>query len=95
MNKGFADLWLKPYFIVHKELPHSYLVEFKYVKREQEAEIKNPNSTLTQSIYAEATAQLQRYATDPRILIGKVETTLHLLRVIYCGWEIVSCEELG
>jgi len=94
MNKGFADLWLQPNFIVHKELPHSYLVEFKYAKREQEADIKNPNSALTQSIHEEADAQLHRYAADPRILTAKGTTTLHLLRVIYCGWEMVSCEEV-
>jgi len=94
MNKGFADLWLQPNFIVHKELPHSYLVEFKYAKREQESEIKNPDSALKQSLNAEADAQLHRYAADPRILASVGKTTLHLLRVIYCGWEMVSCEEV-
>ncbi len=95
MNKGFADLWLQPNFIVHKELPHSYLVEFKYVKREQEAEIKNPDSPLSQKINTEAAEQLHRYAADPRILASMGKTTLHLLRVIYCGWEMVSCEEVS
>jgi hypothetical protein len=95
MSKGFADLWLQPNFITHKELPHSYLVEFKYVKREQEAEIKNPESALTQTLIAEANAQLHRYAADPRILASVGNTTLHLLRVIYCGWEMVSCEEVA
>jgi len=94
MNKGFADLWLQPNFIVHKELPHSYLVEFKYAKREQESEIKNPDSALKQSLNAEADAQLHRYAADPRILASVGKTKLHLLRVIYCGWEMVSCEEV-
>jgi hypothetical protein len=95
MNKGFADLWLQPNFIVHKELPHSYLVEFKYVKREQETEIKNPDSPLSQKINTEAAEQLHRYAADPRILASMGKTTLHLLRVTYCGWEMVSCEEVS
>jgi hypothetical protein len=45
-------------------------------------------------INVKAEAQLQRYATEPRILASVGKTTLHLLRVIYCGWEMVSCEEV-
>ncbi len=94
MGKGFSDLWLTPNFIAHPEMQHCYLIEFKYVKREQEAEIKNPESALVQKLNTEATEQLQRYASDPRILYAKAKTTLHLLRVIYCGWEMVTCEEV-
>ena len=94
MGKGFADLWLTPNFIAHPEMQHCYLVELKYVPRTQEAEAKNPESALVQKINSEAEAQLHRYATDPRILASVGKTTLHLLRVIYCGWEMVSCEEL-
>jgi len=94
MGKGFSDLWLTPNFIAHPEMQHCYLVEFKYVKREQEAEIKNPESALAQKLNAEATEQLRRYATDPRILYAKAKTTLHKLRVIYCGWEMVEFEEV-
>ena len=94
MGKGFSDLWLTPNFIAHPEMQHCYLIEFKYVKREQEAEIKNPESAFVQKLNTEATEQLQRYASDPRILYAKAKTTLHLLRVIYCGWEMVTCEEV-
>jgi len=94
MGKGFADLWLTPNFIAHPEMQHCYLVELKYVPRAQEAEAKNPESALVQKLNAEAEAQLQRYAADPRILASVGKTTLHLLRVIYCGWEMVSCEEV-
>ena len=94
MGKGFVDLWLQPNFIAHPDMKHSYLVELKYVTRAQEAEVKNPQSTLVQKINAEAEAQLQRYATDSRILASLGTAKLHLLRVIYCGWEMVSCEEV-
>jgi len=94
MNKGFVDLWLQPNFIVHKEMLHCYLVELKYVPRNQEAEAKNPQSTLVQKLNSDASEQLHRYAADSRILAAKGNTTLHLLRVIYCGWEMLSCEEV-
>jgi len=94
MGKGFVDLWLQPNFIVRPHMQHCYLVELKYVKRDQEAEVKNLTSALVQNLNTEATEQLQRYAADPRILAAKGNTTLHLLRVIYCGWEMVACEEV-
>jgi hypothetical protein len=94
MGKGFADLWLQPNFIVRPNMRHCYLVEFKYVKREQEAEVKNPESSLVQRLNAEASEQLLRYANDPRVISYKGNTTLHLIRVIYCGWEMVGCEEI-
>lgn len=95
MGKGFVDLWLQPNFIGSPGIKHCYLVELKYVPRTQEAEAKNPESALVQKLNAEAEAQLHRYATDPRILASVGKTTLHLLRVIYCGWEMVSCEEMA
>jgi len=94
MGKGFADLWLTPNFIAHPQMQHCYLVELKYVPRAQEVEVKNPESALVQKLNADADAQLHRYASEPRILASVGKTTLHLLRVIYCGWEMVSCEEV-
>jgi hypothetical protein len=95
MGKGFVDLWLQPNFIVRPNMKHSYLVELKYVPRAQEIEAKNPESALVQNLHADANAQLQRYAAEARILASVGKTTLHLLRVIYCGWEMVSCEEVS
>ena len=94
MSKGFPDLWLAPNFIAHPEMQHCYIVELKYVARNSEADAKNPDSVLVKQLTAEANAQLHRYATDTRILASVGTTTLHLLRVIYCGWEMVSCEEV-
>ena len=94
MGKGFVDLWLQPNFIAHPHMKHSYILELKYVPRSQEVEAKNPNSALSQKLVAAANEQLQRYATDARILASLGSTKLHLLRVVYCGWEMVSCEEL-
>jgi len=94
MGKGFVDLWLQPNFIVRPNMKHCYIVELKYTLRSQEAEAKNPESALVQKLTAEANEQLQRYAADPKILAAKGATTLHLLRVLYCGWEMVSCQEV-
>ena len=94
MGKGFADLWLNPNFIAHPKMQHCYLVELKYVPRAQEADAKNPESALVQKLNADAEVQLHRYAADPRIVASVGKTTLHLIRVIYCGWEMVSCEEM-
>ncbi len=94
MGKGFVDLWLQPNFIVRPNMKHSYIVELKYVPRAQESEAKNPESALIQKLNDEADAQLRHYATEPRIVASVGKTKLHLLRVIYCGWEMVSCEEV-
>jgi len=94
MGKGFADLWLQPNFIVRPNMKHCYLVELKYVKRDQETEVKNPSSELVQKLNNEATVQLHRYASDSKVLATKGNTTLHLIRMIYCGWEMVECEEV-
>ena len=75
-------------------MQHCYLVEFKYVSRDLETEIKNPNSALAQRLGNEAADQLRRYATDIRVQEGKGNTELHLIKVIYCGWEMVVCEEV-
>ena len=95
MGKGFVDLWLQPNFIVRPNMKHCYLVELKYVPRTQEAGAKNPESALVQKLNADADAQLHRYASDTRILASLGKTTLHLIRVIYCDWEMVSFEEVG
>lgn len=94
MGKGFSDLWLTPNFIAHPEMLHCYLVEFKYVKREQEVEIKNHESALILKLKAEAAQQLQLYSNDAKVLANQGTATLHLLTVIYCGWEMVLCEEV-
>ncbi len=95
MGKGFSDLWVTPNFIVHPEMEHCYLVEFKYVTRDLEAQVKNPKSALAKRLKVEASEQLRRYATDARVMTGKGNTTLHLIRLIYCGWEMVGCEEIA
>lgn len=95
MSKGFPDLWLAPNFLAHPEMEHCYIVELKYVPRSAEVDAKNPTSTLIQKINADANQQLQRYAIDKQIINSVGKTALHLLRVIYCGWEMVSCEEVG
>jgi len=75
-------------------MKHCYIVELKYVPRSSEVDAKNPDSALVQKLNAEANQQLQRYAADKQILASVGKTSLHLLRVIYCGWEMVSCEEV-
>jgi hypothetical protein len=94
MGKGFVDLWLQPNFIVRPNMRHCYIVELKYVPRTQETEVKNSVSALVKKLKTDATDQLLKYASDSRILAAKGKTTLHLLRVIYCGWEMISCEEV-
>ncbi len=94
MSKGFPDLWLAPNFLAHPEMGHCYIVELKYVPRSSEVDAKNPDSALVKKLNADANQQLQRYAADKQILASVGKTTLHLLRVIYCGWEMVSCEEV-
>ena len=66
-------------------MPHSYIVEFKYLKKgakkaEQEAQ------------RAEGIKQLKNYAKDKKVPALAKGTTLHLILVQYRGPAMSNCE---
>lgn len=85
---GYADIFLCPLTDIYTDMTDSYIVELKYCKTDtSEAQLKH--------LFADASAQITRYA-DSDIVREAVKTTkLHKLVVIYRGAEMVACEEIG
>jgi hypothetical protein len=86
MGKGFVDLYLEPFFPKYDDINYGYLIELKYIKRSELTD------TLKQEKIDEASAQLQQYATDPRVT--KNRGNLIGVMLVFCGWELVHLEEV-
>ncbi len=96
MNKGYADLILKPFYIKYKEIRYAYLIELKYIKKS--IKDKEFDDLLLQKIQ-EATKQLDQYAEDEYACqmlglapYGKV--SLKKVIIVFHGWQLAYCEEI-
>jgi len=95
MNKGYADLIMKPFYIKYKDIKYAYLIELKYIKRSvTDAELK----TLQQQKIQEAKKQLTKYSEDDfaRKMLGLppyADVTLKKVIIVFHGWELAYCEE--
>jgi len=87
MNKGFADIFLKPF---NPYVEYIGLVEFKYINRGK----KPPTQKKINAKVAEAQKQLLDYEKD-EIVTNYLKDGLKLQKVviIYWGWEMVYCNE--
>jgi len=87
MNKGFADIFLKP---LNPYVEYIGLMEFKYIKRGTKAPTKKQINTQV----AEAQKQLLDYEKD-EIVINYLKDGLKLQKVVivFWGWEMVYCNE--
>ena len=85
MSHGNCDFFLFPERTYYGDVPHSYIVEFKYLKKgakkaEQEAQ------------RAGGIKQLKNYAKDKKVPGLAKGTTLHLILVQYRGPAMSNCE---
>ena len=92
-NGGFYDLSLAPRFDIAPKIAHAALIELKYVKAGDPA----PTPEQLAKIKADATIQLDRYASDPALaaawrLTGTVR--LHRLVLVFHGGDCVLAEEV-
>ena len=84
MSHGNCDFFLFPERTYFGDVPHSYIVEFKYVKKgAKKAELEAQRK--------EGVAQLKNYAKDRKI----PGTILHLILVQYRGSSMANCELVG
>jgi len=96
MNKGYADLILKPFYIKYREIQYAYLIELKYIKRS--VKDKDLDDLLQQKIQ-EASKQLNQYSEDEyaRQMLGLPpygKVSLKKVIVVFHGWELAYCEEI-
>ena len=88
MSHGNCDFFLFPERHYYGDVPHSYIVEFKYVK-------KGAKKTELEAQRAEGVKQLKNYAKDKKVPALAKGTTLHLILVQYRGPRMVNCELVG
>jgi len=95
MNKGYADLIMKPFYIKYKDIKYAYLIELKYIKR---SITDNDLQKAVQGKIAEAKEQLNKYAEDDYAckMLGLppyANVTLKKVIIVFHGWELAYCEE--
>jgi len=88
MSHGNCDFFLFPERTYYGDAPHSYIVEFKHLK-------KGAKKTEVDAQRKEGIAQLKAYAKDKKIPALAKGTTLHLLLVQYRGPKMVNCEQVS
>ena len=88
MSHGNCDFFLFPERHYYGDATHSYIVEFKYLKKgAKKAELDAQRK--------EGVAQLKTYAKDKKIPALAKDTTLHLILVQYRGPKMCTCELVG
>ena len=84
LNKGFADIFLKPF---NPYVEYVGLVEFKYLKRGK----KKPSKIQIKQVVKEAEAQLDNYQHD-ELVTHYTDQGLKLQKVVlvFWGWELID-----
>jgi len=85
MSHGNCDFFLFPERTYYGDATHSYIVEFKYLK-------KGAKKTELEAQRAEGIKQLKNYAKDKKVPALAKGTTLHLILVQYRGPSMANCE---
>ena len=87
-GKGFVDFCLEPFVARHPRARHGYLIELKYVKREDDA-------AKLDAALAEAKTQLTRYLADDYLQQQGPNVAYTGLAIAFHGWELARCEAVG
>ena len=85
MSHGNCDFFLFPERTYYGDATHSYIVEFKYLK-------KGAKKAELEAQRAEGVRQLKAYAKDKKVPALAMGTTLHLILVQYRGPVMANCE---
>ncbi|KPA17896.1 putative AAA-ATPase [Candidatus Magnetomorum sp. HK-1] len=87
MNKGFSDIFMEPFISKYHDLQYSYLIELKYISRNDYSEKKQLEKI------KDAKKQLNQYSKSERIIKSIGNTKLKKIILVYKGWELDYCEE--
>ncbi len=95
LNKGYADIVLKPFCIKYRDIGYAYLIEFKYIPRTDDK--KELEKRLREKI-AMSRKQLSRYGADEHLhkmlsLAPWGSVKLKKAIIVFHGWELVYMEE--
>jgi hypothetical protein len=86
LNKGFADIFLKPF---NSYVKYVGLMEFKFIKRGETSTQKKIDS-----LVIDAKNQLDKYKEDKLVQnYLKEGLKLQMVVVVFWGWEMVYCEK--
>jgi len=88
MSHGNCDFFLFPERTYYGDATHSYIVEFKYLK-------KGAKKAELEAQRAEGVKQLKAYAKDKKVPDLAKGTTLHIVLVQYRGPTMANCELVG
>ncbi|MBF0352994.1 MAG: AAA family ATPase [SAR324 cluster bacterium] len=83
LGKGYADLFLEPFLLKYPEMSWGYLIELKYIKRDELTDTR-----LEQEI-TKAQTQLRQYLADDRLKQYPAHVTFTGIILVYHGWELV------
>ncbi len=87
LGKGFVDLYLEPFWAKYEDLPYTYLIELKYIKRS-----KFTPELLAEQL-TEAERQLKQYANDPLVIKRSRSAKLICVTLIFSGWELKEMKQ--
>ena len=87
-NKGFADIYLEPFWEKDEDVRFGYLIELKYIARSEKL-----TDALLKKKRTEAKGQLQQYDQDEKIkkkFTANKKSRLIKIYQIWHGWELVE-----
>ncbi len=97
LNKGYADIVLKPFCIKYRDIRYAYLLEFKYIPRTKDQ--RELERELREKI-RKSRKQLTRYGEDAEL--GKMlslapygQVLLKKAIIVFHGWEPAYMEEVS
>ena len=87
LNYGFGDFLMLPDKERYPDIAHSYILELKYLKpTTTDAEVEAKSK--------EADGQLLKYSKDKIVKRLCSGTQLHLLKTVFRGANMMTCEEI-
>ncbi|GAB6162349.1 ATP-binding protein [Desulfothermus naphthae] len=92
LNKGFADIYLEPFWERDENVRYGYLIELKYIPRSEKVTEK-----LLEDLRNKAKKQLEQYFSAPGIqekFSTRPDGKLIKIYQIWHGWEMVEIGQL-
>ncbi|GAB6162361.1 hypothetical protein JCM12298_15200 [Desulfothermus naphthae] len=92
LNKGFADIYLEPFWERDENVRYGYLIELKYIPRSEKI-----TEGLLKGLRDRAREQLEQYSKDVRIekkFSARADGELIKIYQIWHGWEMVEIGQL-